>query len=129
MDLVTIAALVYLAAALVVISFQIALALGAPWGAYAMGGRSPGRFPPPLRALALVQAVVLGLLALVVLAAAGLITLELVTDLPWLIWLAVAVSAVSVVMNAASPSPGERRLWVPVGLVTLTSSLIVALAG
>jgi len=129
MDAATIAAFVYLAASLVAVGFQIALALGMPWGAYAMGGRSPGRFPPPLRALALGQAVVLGLLALVVLAAAGLIALELVTELPWLIWLAVVVSLASVAMNAASRSPGERKLWVPVGLVMLGSSVIVALAG
>ena len=128
MDLAAIAALVYLAATLVVVGFQVALALGAPWGAYAMGGRFPGRFPPPMRLLAVVQAVVLGLLALVVLGSAGLISSGL-TEWPWLIWVVVAFSAVSVVMNAASPSPGERRLWVPVGLVMLASSLVVALAG
>jgi hypothetical protein len=126
MDLADLAALAYLAATLLVVGFQVALALGAPWGAYAMGGRFPGRFPPPMRLLALVQAVVLGLLALVVLESAGLISLGLAE---WLIWVAVAVSAVSVVMNAASRSPGERRLWVPVGLVMLASSLVVALAG
>jgi hypothetical protein len=124
----TVAAFVYLATSLVAVGFQIALALGMPWGAYAMGGRFPGRFPPPLRALALVQAVVLGLLALVVLAAAGLIALEPVAELPWLIWLAVVVSLASVAMNAASRSPGERKLWVPIGLVMLGSSVIVALA-
>jgi len=64
-----------------------------------------------------------------VLASAELITLELVTVWPWLIWLVVAVAVVSVVMNAASRSPGERRLWVPVGLVLLASSLVVALTG
>jgi hypothetical protein len=126
MDLADLAALAYLAATLLVVGFQVALALGAPWGAYAMGGRFPGRFPPRMRLLATVQAVVLGLLALVVLESAGLISLGLAE---WLIWVAVAVSAVSVVMNAASRSPGERRLWVPVGLVMLASSLVVALAG
>jgi hypothetical protein len=66
-DTVTLAARGYLVATLVVVAYQLALALGAPWGAYAMGGRVPGRFPPALRVLTLVQAVVLGLLALVVL--------------------------------------------------------------
>ena len=37
------------------------------------------------------------------------------------------MDAVSVVMNAVSPSLGERRLWVPVGLAMLVSSLLVAL--
>ena len=127
MDLADLAALAYLAATLLVVGFQVALALGAPWGAYAMGGRFPGRFPPSMRLLALVQAVMLGLLLLVVLGSAGLISLGL-TEWPWIVWLPVAVSALSVVMNAASRSPGERRLWVPIGLVLLASSLVVALA-
>lgn len=126
MDLGDLAALLYVAATIAVIGFQVALALGAPWGAFAMGGRSPGRFPPSLRLLALVQAVVLGLLALVVLDTAGRLSLGLAD---WLIWLAVVVSGLSVAMNAASPSPQERRLWVPVGLVMLASSLVVALVG
>jgi hypothetical protein len=129
MDLAAIAALLYLAATLVVVGFQVALALGAPWGAYAMGGRSAGRLPPSMRLLALVQAVVLGLLALVVLGSAGLIAIGLVTEWPWLIWLVVAMAVVSVGLNATSRSPGERRLWVPVGLVLLACSLVVAVTG
>ncbi len=39
-----------------VFAFQIALTLGAPWGAYAMGGATPGQFPPELRVAALFQA-------------------------------------------------------------------------
>ena len=55
-----IAALAYLVA----IAFQVLLALGAPWGAYAMGGTYPGRFPPGMRVVAAVQAAVLSLLVL-----------------------------------------------------------------
>jgi hypothetical protein len=80
-----------------------------------------------MRVLAVVQAVVLSLLALVVLSAAGVIAPGLTADLPWLIWIVVAMDAVSVVMNTVSPSPGERRLWVPVGLAMLVTSLVVAL--
>ena len=108
-----------------VVAFQIALALGAPWGAYAMGGSFPGRYPPALRVVAVVQAVVLGALALVVLSAAGLIAPEVVAGLPILAWLPVAVSAVAVVLNAASRSAGERRIWVPVSIVLLVTSLVV----
>lgn len=129
MDIIVLAALLYVAATVIVVGFQVLLALGVPWGAYAMGGRFPGRFPPMMRVLALVQAVVLGLLAGVVLSAAGVIAPDLTERLPWLVWLAVAISAVSVVMNAASPSPAERRMWLPVGLVMLTTSLVVALGG
>jgi hypothetical protein len=111
-----------------VVAFQIALALGAPWGAYAMGGARPGRFSAPMRAGALGQALILALLAVAVLAEAGLVLPTVSASLPWLIWLAVAFSAVGVVLNAISRSAGERRLWLPVALVMLVASLVVALA-
>ena len=123
------AALMFAVVAGGVVAFQLALALGAPWGAYAMGGAYPGRFPPPLRVAAVVQAVVIGLLALVVLSAAGLILPDLAATFPWLVWLPLAVSAVAVVLNAISRSAGERRIWVPVAIVLLVSSLVVALNG
>jgi hypothetical protein len=109
------------------IVFQIALALGAPWGKYAMGGAFPGRLPTAMRGAAVVQALVLGVLALVVLAHAGLIDIPIVRELPWLIWVAVAFSAVSLALNAISRSAGERRIWVPVAMVMFGSSLVVAL--
>lgn len=124
----TAAALLFTVVTAGVVVFQCALALGAPWGAYAMGGRFPGRYPPAMRIAALVQAVVLGLVALVVLSAAGLVLPSLAQSLPWLIWLAVAFSAVSLVLNAITPSAGERKIWVPVAVVMLASSLVVALA-
>ena len=126
MDVMTVAARLFALAALAAIGFQLALAAGAPWGAYAMGGRVTGRFPPPLRVAAVVQAVVLAALAAVVLARAGLLDLGLA---PWGIWVVVAFSGLSLAMNAASRSAGERRLWVPVASVMLLSSVVVALLG
>ncbi len=67
------AAIFYAVISLPVVIFQLALAAGVPWGAFAMGGASPGQFPPSLRLAALVQAGLLILLALVVLARAGVI--------------------------------------------------------
>jgi hypothetical protein len=110
-----------------VVAFQVALALGAPWGAYAMAGAFRGRWPPAMRVVALGQAVLLVVLALVVLAAARLVDVTAVRDLPWLIWLVVAFSAASLILNAISPSAGERRIWVPVAVVMLGTSVIVAL--
>jgi cytochrome bd-type quinol oxidase subunit 2 len=129
MDITTLAALVFCVAAIGVIGFQVALALGAPWGAYAMGGTFPERLPPAMRVAAVVQAVAIAFLALIVLSAAGLASPSLVQELPWLVWLPVAFSAVSLGLNAASRSAGERRIWVPVALVLLASSLAVALTG
>jgi hypothetical protein len=127
MDVTTIAALVFTICAAGVVAFQIALALGAPWGRYAMGGAFPGRLPPAMRAAAVVQAVLIALLAVAVLSEAGLLLPDLAIALPWLAWVAVVVSALAVVLNAISRSSGERRLWVPVACVLFVSSLLVAL--
>ena len=127
MDITDLAALVFAGTTAVVIGFQLALAAGAPWGAYAMGGAIPGRYPPAMRIAAMAQALILALVALVVLSCAGLVLPELTAGMPWVIWVIVALSGLGVVMNAASRSAGERRLWVPVTLVLLASSLVVAL--
>jgi hypothetical protein len=80
-----------------------------------------------MRVAAFVQAVVIGLIAIAVLSAAGLVMPDLAAAFPWLIWVVVALSALAVVLNAISRSAGERRIWVPVAVVLFLSSLLVAL--
>jgi hypothetical protein len=128
MTFTTMAALVFAAATCAVVAFQVALALGAPWGELAMGGRFR-TFPPRLRVAAVVQAVVLLLLAAIVLSAAGVVVPSLTEGRRWLVWVPVAISAVSLLLNLLTPSARERRIWAPVGAVMLASSLIVALVG
>jgi hypothetical protein len=123
-----IAAFTYGIISLGVIAFQIALAIGAPWGSYAMGGAFPGQFPPELRVAAVVQAVILGLLALVVLSRAGVALPKWSKSSRWLIWLVVAFSGLSLILNTITPSAGERAIWMPVALIMVISSLIVALS-
>jgi cytochrome bd-type quinol oxidase subunit 2 len=122
------AAVVFATVVAGVIAFQVALALGAPWGAYAMGGKIQGRYPPAMRVAAVGQALLLALAGVIVLSTAGLVLPSVSQALPWLIWLVVALSGVSVVLNAISPSAGERRIWVPVAVVMLVSSLTVAIS-
>ena len=121
-----IAALIYTITSLAVIAFQIALAAGAPWGAFAMGGAFPGQFPPALRIAALVQAVLLIALAAVVLARAGVLLPGWSRVSRWLIWFVVAFAALSLVLNLITPSTGERAIWAPVAFLLLISSGIVA---
>ena len=121
------AALVFAAVVAAAVGFQVALALGAPLGAWALGGRYPGRLPASLRVAAVVQAFVLALLALLVLSAADVIGGDVVASVPWLVWLPVAFSAISLVLNLVTPSSGERRVWAPVAAVLLVTSLTVAL--
>jgi hypothetical protein len=109
------------------VAFQMALALGAPWGSYAMSGKYPGRLPPAMRVGAVVQGLLLGLMAMVVLSRAGLALSHWAQAFVWLTWIVVGISGISLVLNAITPSAGERRIWVPVALVLLAASLTVAL--
>jgi hypothetical protein len=129
MDIVNIAAIVYAIITVGVIAFQIALAAGAPWGAYAMGGASPGQFSPAMRISALVQAALLAGMAAVILARAGLILPGWSQVSHWLVWVVVALTVISLVLNLLSRSGGERAIWLPILVILLASSLIVALAG
>jgi hypothetical protein len=92
-----------------------------------MGGAFPGKFPPALRLAAVVQAVILGFMAAVALSRAGLLPSHWSQASAWLIWAVVAFAAVGIVLNAVSPSAGERRIWAPVAVALFFSSLAVAL--
>ena len=120
-------AVVYALATGVVVLFQLGVVAGKAWGEYTMGGRYPGRLPAVMRLAALVQAVVLAVLAAIVLDAAGLLGLDWTAQTPWLAFVPVAVSALSLVLNASSRSEPERRTWTPVAIVLLVSSLAVAI--
>ncbi|MEW6084644.1 MAG: hypothetical protein AB1607_08630 [Chloroflexota bacterium] len=126
MDKVRFAAFSYAVVSFVVIAFQIALAAGVPWGAYAMGGTFPGQFPPELRVAAVVQAVILALLTMVVLARAGVTLPTWSRTSRWLIWVVVGFSGLSLVLNLITPSAGERAIWAPVAFIMLLSSVMVA---
>lgn len=121
------AAILYAVVSAGVVAFQLALAAGAPWGAYAMGGAFPGQFPPELRVAAIIQAVILVALAAVVLARAGVALPGWARASRWLIWFVVAFAAVSLVLNLITPSAGERAIWAPVAFLLLLGSVIVAL--
>lgn len=126
MNISQVAAIVHLIVSLGVVAFQIALAAGAPWGAYAMGGAFPGQFPPELRVAAIVQAVLLLGLTGVVLARAGLALSSWSRAARWLIWIVVAFAAISFLLNLITPSAGERAIWAPIAFLLLLSSAIVA---
>lgn len=125
---ISLAALIHTALTLLVCLFQLALALGAPWGQLAMGGKYPGRFPAALRVAALVQLALLALLAAVVASRAGLVLPQWQESTDWAIWFVVAVHALGTLLNLITPSRWERRLWAPVAGLMLACSLWVALA-
>ena len=108
--------------------FQFALALGMPWGSLAMGGRFPGKFPPPMRVAAIVQGLVLMFLGLIVLVRDGFMLSNFYETSTTAIWVVVAIFTLSLIMNLATTSKWERIIWAPtVGLI-LICSLMVALS-
>jgi len=110
----------------VVAAFQLALAFGAPWGRFAMGGSHPGTYPPELRLAAVAQMTVLLLFAVLILSRAGVVLPAWRRVSRWLSWLVVGIMAASLALNLATPSPAERLIWAPVALVLLLTSLRVA---
>ncbi len=121
-----IAAWLYAIVAAGLILFQLALAAGAPWGEFAMGGAFPGQFPPTMRVAAVVQAALVAGMAAVVLARVGIFFTGWVQRTRWLIWVVVGYGVIGLILNLITPSAGERAIWAPVALLMLVSSLMVA---
>lgn len=124
---ISLAATVFSILITIVILFQAALAGGMPWGEYAMGGKFPGRLPAPMRVACLIQIAVLALLALIVLSKAELILPGWQEFAGAAIWFVVAFSVIASILNLITKSVREKRIWAPVSIVMLLSSLIVAL--
>jgi hypothetical protein len=104
-------------------AFQLALAMGAPYGDAVFGGNAPTRsgvLTAPFRALAVVQAIVLVLVGWVLLARAETMDIPLLGagSLVWVTW-AVVVFLILNTANLAAPHPIER--W-GAGSVTLALS-------
>lgn len=123
----TVAAIVAVALLVVIVAFQVALALGAPFGYAAWGGRNPGVLPMHLRIASGVAAVVIyPLIILAVLASAGLIDAGwLPIDRTVLMWGLAGFLALGALANFASRSPRER-LWGPVALAVAICCAIIA---
>jgi hypothetical protein len=111
---------------LVIAAFQLLLALGAPLGRAAYGGRSAVLSPAFRRASAV--AVVIWLLAAVVILGAGG---ALAVPLPDVVldvgaWVLVVLSVLGAIVNLASSSPWERFGWAPFSAALAVLSFIVA---
>ncbi len=111
----------------IVVIFQGCLAAGVPWGAASMGGRYPGKYPPRMRVIAVINMLVLAFIAAVVLSEAGIMFSWLKPISGIGIWVIVAYFVIGTVMNTITPSKIER-IWAPVTLIQLATSLIVAIS-
>ena len=100
-------------------AFQVALVLGAPWGAYTQGGEPRGALDTSGRVIAVVScAILLGMAAAVLArvregplknAPRGLITA--------LSWFTTMYSALAVVLNLATQSSSERAVFAPTSIL------------
>jgi cell division protein FtsW (lipid II flippase) len=99
---------------------------GGPWGHLTMGGAFPGQLPPRMRVAVGASALALLLSGAVVAARAGLALPRWRAASRRLVWAVVALMAVAAVLNAITPSPWERALWLPVALVQLACVVAVA---
>jgi hypothetical protein len=121
------AAVLATAGFVVIVAFQAALALGAPLGHAAWGGRH-ARLSTRLRIGSAVAVVFWILAALIVLGRAGFE----VSPFPdvverWGMWVLVVLLPVGALMNIASSSRWERYLWGPLALILAVLALVVAL--
>jgi hypothetical protein len=109
-------------------AFQLALALGAPWGRAAFGGavEQPG---VELRASSIVAVVVWSAAALIVLKRVGFTIWAPLPKraLPVALWVLFGLSVVSNVLNAITPSTLERAIWLPFSLVLTVALAVVAI--
>lgn len=122
----TFAAVLAVVLVAIVAIFQLALALGAPLGRAAWGGRNEGVLPMRLRiASGLAAIVVYPLIALYVLASADLIDLEWLPTAVTGMWVLTGFFTLGTVANLASRSKIER-IWAPVSLVMAGCCAIVA---
>jgi hypothetical protein len=127
--LTRVAAIAALALFAVLVAFQLALALGAPWGRAAYGGAAVGVLPTHLRIASAVAVIVWAVIALAVARRGGLPVWSPlpVSWLPVVVWIVVGLLAIAVVMNAITPSALERAIWLPFTLVLLAATLTVAI--
>ncbi|MGC5770792.1 hypothetical protein [Paenibacillus pabuli] len=126
--IVLISAIVFTVLILIVILFQVALAGGVPWGEAAMGGKFPGKYPRSMRFSCLFQIAILAFIALVVLSKSGLLLPGWSTFADTAIWFIVAYLVLGTILNLITRSVWERRIWAPVTLLMLITSIIIAIS-
>lgn len=123
----TVSAIIFTALTGIVIIFQGCLAAGVPWGEASMGGKYPGKYPPKMRIVAVMNMLILGFMAALVLSGAGLMFPRLIPVASVGIWVIVVFFIIGTIMNTITPSKIER-IWAPVTLIQLITSLIVAIS-
>lgn len=106
--------------------FQLALALGAPWGRFAWGGQHPGVLPAGYRIGSAVSILIYAGIAALGLDRGGVIDVVPDGAARVAMWVVFAFLALGVIMNGISRSKHERYTATPVALVLAVLALILA---
>ncbi len=107
--------------------FQLGLALGAPWGRLAWGGRHDGRLPARLRVGSAVSIGLYAVFAVILLDRAGVVqAISSASVVRVGSWVLVGYFALGVVMNAMSRSTAERAVMTPTTLALAVGAVLVA---
>lgn len=128
MTLTLLCAWAFTALSVLTILFHIALAFGAPWGEFTMGGKHRGVLPGMWRLVPVVSTLILAGFIFIVLVRAGVLLDDWKPLSHTLIWIVVGYSVLGCIANAATPSRRERLIWLPVVIVLSGTSLTVALS-
>jgi hypothetical protein len=126
--LLSISSVFLVATTLLVAVFQIALALGAPWGEYAYGGARVGKLPLGFRINSVVAVFVMVAISGHYLAQLGVFEPILDPDGNSVVnWVLVGFTGLSALANNATRSKKERMVWGIPTILMFLASLAVAL--
>ena len=110
----------------IVVAFNVALLLGAPWGDYTQGGKDPGVLETPGRLGALGTAIFFAVLALAMLARAGEGPIrnwppKILTVMAWTTTIYLVLNFV---LNTFTGPAAERLIFGPVATLTVVYAII-----
>ncbi len=125
--MITIAVYLFSFFTIIVSLFQLALAAGLPWGAASFGGKYPGKYPPQMRLVALVNILVILFTAVIVLSRAGFAFNGMRGFSEAAIWFVVGFFCLGTIMNSITPSKIER-IWAPVAFIQFLCSIVIGLS-
>jgi len=124
--LVTISAYVFTLLLIILVLFQFGLTIGMPWGKASMGGKYPGKYPPKMRVVSLINIFVLSIIAVIVLIKVDIMFPQLKSFSNIAIYFIIGFFVLATILNLITPSKIERKIWLPVAFVLLVTSIIVA---
>ena len=111
----------------IVVAFQVALTLGAPLGAAALGGANTGELPGELRVVTAGSAIVWFAFSLIALARGNVAIAPRPRAVAWWgTWVLVCILGVGALVNFASSSAWERFGWGPFSLLLCALCLVLA---